>query len=738
MASKNMGIHKAFLSLIVFIVLSISAYGATTDLLPVHGYSIVGANNQLLTGENNYTFQIRNSTGSQILFENKLLNTTFYGQWFTDLNVSNITGSVWNQELILNITINGQQLEEEQSIGAVPVALFAEYTDTENLKTDFYTETEVDNLISAINDTNITSFTITRSGDVIFFNITQSNGENFYKNFTITNSTGGSNCNSLGSCGNITYLNYQNIGNLNLTGDISVDNYLANTLGFTLTEAGDNLRMTSNVGGSNYWEFGTSGSFMSIYANPNPSNGYLMWTVQETQGDVNVLNIYEGGTGHNRFWDSGSMRIGGREGYLCSELTTDVDCNTPVTGADLVVQDDIWIGGQYKANTTDGWGNVTITESQISDLTHTIDTNISVTNFTITRTGNIVFVNLTQDNGQNFYRNFTDNTSSGGSSEWTRSGSLLYPNTPTTTSVLVGGTTASGSDIVLNSTGTGIFNNSLGVGVYDPITKLDVNRGGSLAVLMSLNSGVVATFRDTSTSASNAYLQLLGGKTGLRGIYFGNSSTSSNAYLVYGGAGGDVTFSLEEDLDGQFTFTTDTTTNTGALSTLILNRDYVTGDANADFGSGVQFQTDGTARGDVFGLRGTGATDGNIVFNIRDAGSGKRIMEVFGGTPSVGISNWGVSGLSEGSAVLNVNSNIASVGHPTIRSHQDSTTGAIETLELQQDDIDKPFIDFVSTAGQTCGSTILDARFVTMTAQDYYALMNTPIGNLYYRFYVCS
>jgi len=88
-------------------------------------------------------------------------------------------------------------------------------------------------------------------------------------------------------------------------------------------------------------------------------------TITEVQGEDTELNFYEGGTGHNRFWNSGSLRVGGSKGSLCSELTTDVDCDTPGTGSDLVVQDDGWFGGKLFSS---DWSNISITESQINDF----------------------------------------------------------------------------------------------------------------------------------------------------------------------------------------------------------------------------------------------------------------------------------------------------------------------------------------------------------------------------------
>lgn len=171
-----------------------------------------------------------------------------------------------------------------------------------------------------------------------------------------------------------------NTGSMTTTGNLQAANLTltdswistSGNLALDLDDDGNDLTLHASVGGVNEWYFATDGAFMGLVANPGPANSYLMWHVTETQGDPTNINIYEGGTGHNRFWSSGSVRIGGGANYLCSNLTTDVDCDTPLTGADLVVQDDIWSGGKlYAAD----WSNISIIESQISDLSHTTDTN---------------------------------------------------------------------------------------------------------------------------------------------------------------------------------------------------------------------------------------------------------------------------------------------------------------------------------------------------------------------------
>lgn len=123
-------------------------------------------------------------------------------------------------------------------------------------------------------------------------------------------------------------------------------------LGLDLTDDGSDLTLHADVGGINQFVLATDGTFMEMTANPGPSNGYEMFAFEETQGADTAINFYEGGTGNNRIWNSGSMRIGGGAGYLCSNLTSLVDCDTSATGADLVLEDDIWFGGSLISTST--------------------------------------------------------------------------------------------------------------------------------------------------------------------------------------------------------------------------------------------------------------------------------------------------------------------------------------------------------------------------------------------------
>lgn len=173
--------------------------------------------------------------------------------------------------------------------------------------------------------------------------------------------------------------NFNGQTNLSTT---TIDYWLSQNgnLGLDLTDNGSDLVLHGNVGGTNSLTLSTDGAFFDLIANPGPSNGYLLAAITETQGSDTQINFYEGGTGHNRFWDSGSARFGGGEGYLCSTLTSAVDCDTSGTGADIVVQDDIWFGG-----------SIISTSTEDSSIDHLVTANATSTNMYAT---NMTWANL--------------------------------------------------------------------------------------------------------------------------------------------------------------------------------------------------------------------------------------------------------------------------------------------------------------------------------------------------------
>jgi len=327
---------------------------------------------------NNYLFTEHTDNGTHANITAETLNVSgdaVVGGLINQVNISNIVDTNTGTAILYGEGINNTGTTVNQTVAEI-IANFTEIGNrvvvgcenitsaTSNLCTLVDTNTQVStlpfNTISGsilLNEENITDLAHIVANDdynqslnttdaVLFDSINSS-----YLNTTV----------------NATIYNLTVIANATVN-TIIASNYLApeGTKGFTLTEASDDLIMTADVGGSNYFGLHTTGAFIQLYANPGPAVDDLMFTISETQGADTEMNFYEGGTGNNRFWSSGSVRVGGAKNSLCSELTGDVDCDTPLTGADLVVEDDIWSGGKIFSS---DWTDVSITESQISDLT---------------------------------------------------------------------------------------------------------------------------------------------------------------------------------------------------------------------------------------------------------------------------------------------------------------------------------------------------------------------------------
>jgi len=140
--------------------------------------------------------------------------------------------------------------------------------------------------------------------------------------------------------------------NATITDTIAVEKFQSSSFNWSVTDDGTDMFVNfAGIEGTNSLFIETSGTFIEIIANPGPANGFEMVAFEETQGDDTSITFYEGGNGHNRFWDSGSARIGGGASHLCSNLTTEVDCIAGAggLGADLVVADDIWLGGELRS-----------------------------------------------------------------------------------------------------------------------------------------------------------------------------------------------------------------------------------------------------------------------------------------------------------------------------------------------------------------------------------------------------
>lgn len=209
------------------------------------------------------------------------------------------------------------------------------------------------------------------------------------------------------------------------------------TQGLTLTESGGDLLLTADVAGVDSFFISTAGTFFEMVANPGPGNGYEMITFEETQGDDTYINIYEGGAGHNRFWNSGSTRLGGLKGYLCSNLTNQVDCiaGADGLGADLVLADDFWLGGKIIATST--------TETSTFErffATNATTTNATSTNFDITNL--LTFGGVTGNSWDDFCTTITGGSGLCDGTDATGSGGGLATSTAIADTYVIYGTSA--------------------------------------------------------------------------------------------------------------------------------------------------------------------------------------------------------------------------------------------------------------------------------------------------------
>jgi hypothetical protein len=177
----------------------------------------------------------------------------------------------------------------------------------------------------------------------------------------------------LNTTSDVTFDNVSVTNNLTVDGFTTVYDFVAsryytsppNGFIFNFYDDGSNMILNaSGVQGNNYFGIETEGAFTQLYSNPNIVNGFLLYTVSETQGASTEINFYEGGTGHNRLWSSGSVRIGGGGDYRCANITSVVDCDTPLSGADLVVQDDIFANGTIYSEVSNITTNLTIGSSR--------------------------------------------------------------------------------------------------------------------------------------------------------------------------------------------------------------------------------------------------------------------------------------------------------------------------------------------------------------------------------------
>lgn len=207
-----------------------------------------------------------------------------------------------------------------------------------------------------------------------------------------------SNCNSSGACigGDVCYINYQNTGTFNTSGNIystsggfvaaDQSTFVGGNGNIVATNGGGaaSFTDTSGVGGAvdfagNTASIGISsdgivsgydydGAFVFKQKGSNP-DGVVEFLFLEESGDWRFALPSSGadyGTYNPRSFIIAGTSTNNASSVSCSYWGFDnIDCDTIGTGADLGVQDDLEVLGKIYSS---DWSNVSITESQISDL----------------------------------------------------------------------------------------------------------------------------------------------------------------------------------------------------------------------------------------------------------------------------------------------------------------------------------------------------------------------------------
>ncbi len=163
----------------------------------------------------------------------------------------------------------------------------------------------------------------------------------------------------------------------------------------------------TNGGGSFFIE--TENSKIELVDIPAIGNDFKVFQVFNRVGlTTSGLGITQQGPAHTSYITT-SFSIPGNvtttpSPFNCSSYANYIDCNTDITGPDFYVQDDVEIAGHLYVgegiNVSD-WTNVTITESQISDLVHTADTDTQkgTSGFYVYNNSGTIFFNETFLNG---------------------------------------------------------------------------------------------------------------------------------------------------------------------------------------------------------------------------------------------------------------------------------------------------------------------------------------------------
>ena len=276
--------------------------------------------------------------------------------------------------------------------------------------------------------------------------------------------------------------------------------------------------------------------------------------------------------------------------------------------------------------------------------------------------------------------------------------------------------TATNSANVINGSGAIATNKAL----------LDITADGTPANTAS--SVLRVSFTGTATNKPRI-ATLVGTGKDAGGIYLDTDNTTTHGVSITGTGALNAGRGLFVDNDGTPAASTDfvtelsftgTATNTPGILKIM-------GDTKAV--NGITVDTDNVGVHSVT-ISGAGALASGRMLKVTNTGTPAAATDAvaeftFTGTATnnpivLSVNNGTVDALP-----LLVTSNVAAATREVAKFVQDSTTGANEVLSLQQDDIDQPFIDFVTTIGTGNAVEAIAAKTLTTT---HFVMVKIPGG----------
>jgi hypothetical protein len=229
------------------------------------------------------------------------------------------------------------------------------------------------------------------------------------------------------------------------------------------------------------------------------------------------------------------------------------------------------------------------------------------------------------------------------------------------------------------------------------------------------NKPRLATFVGTGKDAGGIYLDT--DNTTTHGISLTGSGAMNAGRMLF--VDNDGTPAAATDFVAEISFT-GTATNTPGLLKLMGDTKNV---------NGLTVDTDNTGVHSV-SITGAGALNVGRMLKVTNTGTPAAATDAvaeitFGGTATNNPIVLSVNNGTADALPLIVTSNVAAATREVARFVQDSTTGANEVLSLQQDDVDQPFIDFVTTIGTGNAVEAIAAKSLTTT---HFVMVKIPGG----------